>query len=271
MMVFNIVKIKAEVRLQLPVGMLELGKELKLICKTSIEISANRSRQWRGGVRNKLLCYDGITIDSDKYKEEIKSRNDYELTVKKVSESDLQCPYACRIGFDIDQKVLNVTEQNFFHMPERNVTNPSYKQINGNYTLRFEIQKVYPKPSCKVISNDVHRNLTVTNESKAHVLLNVSYRLESEDPLHNCWEPITINCLIGAKRHSITVEHSFICENLQIASERVTVYMIIGVIFTAILLISFVLVLYIYKISMNACLLLYTEVRTEDLKTKTFI
>lgn len=38
-------------------------------------------------------------------------------------------------------------------MPEKNVTNLSYQQINGNYTLRFEIQKVYPKPSCKVISN----------------------------------------------------------------------------------------------------------------------
>lgn len=101
------------VRLQLPVGMIEIGKDLKLTCTSSIEISANKSRQWRGGVRNKLLCYDGITIDPHKYREEIKTRSAYELTVKEISESDLQCPYACRIGFNIDQKFLNVTEQNF--------------------------------------------------------------------------------------------------------------------------------------------------------------
>lgn len=63
------------------------------------------------------------------------------------------------------------------------------------------------------ISQDGYRNLTVTNESKAHVLLNVSYKLESEDPLHNCLEPMTIHCLIGQKIHSITVEHSFVCES----------------------------------------------------------
>lgn len=267
MMVLHIVKTKAEVRLQLPSGMIEIGKDLKLTCKSSIEMSANRSRQWRGGVRNKLLCYDGITIDPHKYREDMKNRSDYELTVKRISESDLQCPYACQIGFDQDQKILNVTEQNFLHMPEQNVSNLNYQQINGNYTIRFEIQKVYPKPSCKAISNGVYRNITVTNETKSHVLLNVSYKLETEDPLHRCLKPITIDCLIGEKTHTITVEHSFICENLQTDSYMGTVYVVMAVIFIAILLISIVLVLlHVYRKSINACQKWYSEVRTDDLK-----
>lgn len=99
--------------LELPGDMIELGKELKLKCTTLKVIPSHKSRQWIGGKDNKLLCYDGVTVDPQKYKEEMISTTTYELTVKNISENDLQCQYACRFGFDIDQKFLDINEKNF--------------------------------------------------------------------------------------------------------------------------------------------------------------
>ncbi|OPL21637.1 hypothetical protein AM593_09789, partial [Mytilus galloprovincialis] len=159
-----------ELMLELPDEMIELGKELKLKCKSLQDVPPHKSRQWRGGEDNKLLCYDGVTIDSQKYKEEIKSSTAYELTVENLSENDLQCPYACRIGFDIDQKFLNVNEENFIHMPYKNATNLIYEQQHGTYRLSFELEKVYPKPVCMVIINGALRNLTVTDEAGKYMV-----------------------------------------------------------------------------------------------------
>lgn len=93
--------------------MIELGSDLQLKCTILNYIAPDKSREWRGGKDNKLLCYDGVTINPQKYKEEMKSTTTYELTVKKVSEDDLQGPYSCRFGFDIDEKFLEINEKNF--------------------------------------------------------------------------------------------------------------------------------------------------------------
>ncbi|CAC5363502.1 unnamed protein product [Mytilus coruscus] len=258
-----------KVLLELPDGMIEIGKELKLKCKTSKDISSHQSRQWRGGVENKLLCYDGITIDSQKYIEEIKSPTAFELTVEKISESDLQCPYACRIGFDMDQKFLDVNEKNFIHMPERNASDIVYQHQNGTFRLSFELQKVFPKPVCKVFTNGVTRNLTVTDESKSHVLLNVSYGLESDEPLHNCWEPINIECLIGKKPHSFTVEHTFVCKNLQMNKEtRILSIITVCIAVTLLVTVLVVAAFYVWKKFSNAWKYLYYTVRTDGMNTK---
>ncbi|VDI08321.1 Hypothetical predicted protein [Mytilus galloprovincialis] len=259
-----------KVTLELPDGMIEMGKELKLKCKSLKDIHSHQSRQWRGGEDNKLLCYDGVTIDSQKYKEEMKSVTAFELTIEKVSESDLQCPYACRIGFDIDQKFLAINEKNFIHMPDTNVTDLVYQQQNRTFTLSFELQKVFPKPVCKVIINGAKRNLTVTNESKSRVLLNVTYGLESDEPLHNCWEPIKIKCLVGKKTHSFTAEHTYVCKNLQI-DEEIEILSIItatACILITVLALVAVSVLYVLKKSSNTWKRSYLTVRTNRMDTK---
>lgn len=38
-------------------------------------------------------------------------------------------------------------------MPDTNVTDLVYQQQNRTFTLSFELQKVFPKPVCKVIIN----------------------------------------------------------------------------------------------------------------------
>ncbi|CAG2207608.1 unnamed protein product [Mytilus edulis] len=208
-----------QVILELADDMIELGSDLKLKCTILNDIALDKSREWRGGKDNKLLCYDSVTIDPQKYKEERISTTAYELTVKKVSENDLQCPYSCRFGFDIDEKFLDINEKNFIHMPDKNAVHFDYKQQNGTFILSFELHKVFPKPVCNVIINGVNRNLTVADKSKSRVLLNVTYRLESDKPLHNCWEPINITCLIGQKTHPFTVDHPFVCKRKRLFQE----------------------------------------------------
>lgn len=100
------------VHLKLPTE-IRLGQQLKFDCETTSIIQATKSRQWRGGADNKLLCYDGTTIDPTKYTEKQLNQTNYELIVEEASENDLQCPYACRVGFDIDQKFLEVNKYNF--------------------------------------------------------------------------------------------------------------------------------------------------------------
>ncbi|XP_063418424.1 uncharacterized protein LOC134701222 [Mytilus trossulus] len=243
-----------KVMLELPDGMIEMGKELKLKCKSLKDNHSHQSRQWRGGEDNKLLCYDGVTIDSKKYKEEIKSSTVYELTVEKVSESDLQCPYACRIGFDIDQKFLDINEKNFVYLPDRNATDLVYQHQNGTFILSLELQKVFPKPVCKVIINGATKSLTVTNESKFRVLWNLTYGLESAEPLHNCLDPIQIECFVGKRTLTFTVEHTFVCKDLQIGEEtRLLISITVCIAATLLVALLVIAVCYVWKKSSITC------------------
>ncbi|CAC5411492.1 unnamed protein product [Mytilus coruscus] len=134
---------------------IRLGHRLKFECETSSVIPATKSRQWRGGANNKLLCYDGTTVDPTKYKEKIINQTNYELIVEEASENDLQCLYACRVGFDIDQKFLEVNEYNFVQLPDENFTKVDYQMQNGQSRLILVLFKVFPKPVCK-LKNKTH-------------------------------------------------------------------------------------------------------------------
>lgn len=84
---------------------------------------------------------------------------------------------------------------------------------NSRYSALLQsINRVLFLFACYIFQG-AKRNLTVTNESKSRVLLNVTYGLESDEPLHNCWEPIKIECLVGKKTHSFTAEHTCVCKS----------------------------------------------------------
>ena len=102
------------VRLSLEDRVIELGKPLKLRCKIT-EPRQRRSRQWIGGEDNGLLCFNGVVSDPYKYKEIQEESNTYVLQISNITESDLECPYACRYGFKSDQIILsiNITDIDF--------------------------------------------------------------------------------------------------------------------------------------------------------------
>lgn len=94
-------------------SMIVLGKPLNLECTTSSTNNRNVSRRWTGGAKNRLLCFNGVTINPQKYEETEESSNKYTLQIKETTEDDLDCSYSCRFGFQSDEKILYVTENNF--------------------------------------------------------------------------------------------------------------------------------------------------------------
>lgn len=91
-----------------------LGKPIRLECTTSSTNIQDVSRRWTGGLRNRLLCFNGVTTNPSKYKEtEDVAGDTYTLQINETSEDDLECPYSCRFGFQTDEKILYVTKDNF--------------------------------------------------------------------------------------------------------------------------------------------------------------
>ncbi|XP_063418476.1 uncharacterized protein LOC134701277 isoform X2 [Mytilus trossulus] len=212
-----------EVKLKFPTKF-ELGKPFKLDCETSYVVQATKSRQWRGGADNKLLCYDGTTVNPNKYKEKIINQTNYELIVENTCESDLRCPYACRVGFDIDQQFLEVDETNFVHLPE--FSNVDYQMQNGKYRLTFILNKVFPKPVCELKINGAKRVIPVLAENKSHVLFNVTYSLESSDAISPCGEKLEIECQVGKTKHLIPSENINLCNPSQTTHDSKTTIII---------------------------------------------
>ncbi|CAC5411491.1 unnamed protein product [Mytilus coruscus] len=199
---------------------IRLGHRLKFECETSSVIPATKSRQWRGGANNKLLCYDGTTVDPTKYKEKIINQTNYELIVEEASENDLQCLYACRVGFDIDQKFLEVNEYNFVQLPDENFTKVDYQMQNGQSRLILVLFKVFPKPVCKLKNKG--RVLPETNATKSVVLYNVTYRLESSESIIPCGEQLEIECKVGNERYLVPARNSIICNSSKTSKDSAT-------------------------------------------------
>ncbi|VDI81178.1 Hypothetical predicted protein [Mytilus galloprovincialis] len=238
----------ANVHLKLPTK-IRLGQQLKFDCETSSVISATKSRQWRGGANNKLLCYDGTTVDPTKYKEKMINQTNYELIVEKASENDLECPYACRVGFDIDQKILEVNENNFVQLPDKTITKVDYQMQNGQYWLTLVLFKVFPKPLCKLKNQG--RVLPETNATKSVVLYNVTYRLESSESIIPCGEKLEIECKVGNERYLVPARNSIICSPKTSKDSATSLETIVGVCVACISFVGLAVLLTLYKRKKN--------------------
>lgn len=85
---------------------LRISENIYIICTVEgiANINSKLTRQWSKGPD--LICYNGQSIDSSKYKEILTHGNQFKLQIKNVSESDLDCQYQCRYGFETQAKML---------------------------------------------------------------------------------------------------------------------------------------------------------------------
>ncbi|XP_052079774.1 uncharacterized protein LOC127717935 [Mytilus californianus] len=215
----------ADVILRLPTD-IELGKPLVFNCEISNIIPTRRSRQWRGGIGNKLLCYDGISVDPTKYKERKINQTNYELIVKETSESDLQCQYACLVGFESDQKFLEVNETNFLQLPDEHFTKMYYQMQNGKYSLKLILRKVFPKPVCELKMKEANINIPVADLQRFHVLLDVTYVLDLSDKMTACGK---VECQLRRKSFLVRLENSATCNPPMTSQDSKTPSIVIGV------------------------------------------
>lgn len=92
---------------------IRIGETLSLLCTVDgiYSINGGLIRQWTKG--SELICFNGHPINLDKYREIQQNGNIFELKIYNVTESDLQCKYQCRYGFDTQTKKLEISEKNF--------------------------------------------------------------------------------------------------------------------------------------------------------------
>lgn len=76
-------------------------------------IPQDMSRQWTGEKHNRLLTINGVSTCPSNYTEIIQPPNAFKIYFNSTSESNLNCPYSCRVGTSFDEKLLKVNESNF--------------------------------------------------------------------------------------------------------------------------------------------------------------
>ncbi|CAC5387133.1 unnamed protein product [Mytilus coruscus] len=146
----------AKVFWQLGQEVIELGKPLILQCTIlGLDyIPKDKSRQWTGEINNRLFTFNGVSTCPSNYTEILEPPKTFKIYFNSTSIYNLNCPYSCRVGTMFDEKFLTVNESNFVYMPTARTTK-LIESYNGSYMLNFNIEKVYPKPTCHITVGEV--------------------------------------------------------------------------------------------------------------------
>lgn len=240
----------ANVHWKMKENMIVLGEPVNLECTTSSNKIRNVSRRWTGGAQNRLLCFNGVATNPGKYKEIEESSTKYTLRIKETTEDDLDCPYSCRFGFQSDEKILYVTENNFKYIPNANETKVEYNINEDNYSLHLEIKKVFPEPVCGIQLQNTLYNLAKIKETKGRIFYHVLYQLESINPLHACGSDLEINCTFGSESRILPFQHNVSCADTLSLDETRSSKLNIGitVVLAIILAAIFTVIAVIYSI-----------------------
>ncbi|CAC5371785.1 unnamed protein product [Mytilus coruscus] len=141
---------------QLGQEVIELGKPLILQCTIvgMDHIPADKSRQWTGEINNRLFTFNGVSTCPSNYTEILEPPNSFKIFFNSTSMFNLNSPYTCRVGTMFDEKILTVNVSNFVYMPTRRTTK-LLESNNGSYRMHFNIEHVYPKPTCRITTGKI--------------------------------------------------------------------------------------------------------------------
>lgn len=76
------------------------GGNVTLFCNTSTENNVCKGcpTSWFGGENSDVLSYNGFTSSNSKY-DSVTTNDGFGITIKNLTETDLQYPYTCSYGF----------------------------------------------------------------------------------------------------------------------------------------------------------------------------
>ncbi|CAC5383267.1 unnamed protein product [Mytilus coruscus] len=102
-----------EVSLDLQSKIIRIGRTINLTCTVHgiDEIDNKLTRQWSKGLD--IISYNGHSTIADKYNEILTSWNQFKMEIYNVSESDVNCNYKCRYGFESHVKRIQLSRNNF--------------------------------------------------------------------------------------------------------------------------------------------------------------
>ncbi|VDI71939.1 Hypothetical predicted protein, partial [Mytilus galloprovincialis] len=113
LLIFEISTVYTYVTLNFQPEIVRINQNISIECTVhGIDtINVKLTRQWSKGPD--LICYNGHPIDSDKYTETLSYGNQFILHIRNVTESDVNCKYQCRYGFESNAKSIKSTKEHF--------------------------------------------------------------------------------------------------------------------------------------------------------------
>lgn len=187
---------------QLGQEVIELGRPLILQCTIvgMDHIPADKSRQWTGEINNRLFTFNGVSTCPSNYTEILEPPNSFKIYFNYTSMFNLNSPYTCRVGTMFDEKILKVNESNFVYMPTTRTTK-LLESYNGTYRMHFNIEHVYPKPTCRITTGKIWFNFSVITEQKLGFLYNVTFYYETSKEVQYCGEYLSVHCIVSSKHN----------------------------------------------------------------------
>lgn len=90
---------------------IHLNDTINLTCTVDDKESFGYARQW--SKEHHIICFNGFTIDTAKYKEIQTSENQFTLQIRNVSASDVNSMYQCRFGFKESSTTTSTLKDHF--------------------------------------------------------------------------------------------------------------------------------------------------------------
>lgn len=209
---FNLVvsTVYAYVTLDFQPEILRINENIDIICTVKGIANINRklTRQWSKGPD--LICYNGHPIDPSKYTEILTYGNQFKLQIKNVSESDFNCKYQCRYGFEAQAKIIQSSKNNFEYPPVNEVRAIVHSNDSDPLlTIYLHFKKIFPMPRCTVLIGGSSRSFNTTSSKSFGNYYEVVLRHKSIDKLH-CNEEVVVTCKL-IKEYIIPTEDRRTC------------------------------------------------------------
>lgn len=204
---------EASVKWEIKSKPLIIGKEARLSCNAN-NCPPENTKKWLGGKNYDLLCQDNQSKDPFKY-EMTSNGTNFDLKIKNINFTDVDCEYTCACGFKQYTRKLNAEELLY---PPR-FQKKTLTQ-NGDIFHIDLLMETYPNPKCKLFLQNTLLSVNISvrsiSDGENIGMFEVDIQQTVEPPRSICKGNITLHCEVG------TNEYSFHLHKLDLCKEKET-------------------------------------------------
>ncbi|XP_052073338.1 uncharacterized protein LOC127711350 [Mytilus californianus] len=188
-----------------------IGKEARLICNGQ-NCPPGNTKKWLGGKNYDLLCFDNQSKNISKY--EMKSNGtDFELMIKTLSFSDLNCEYTCACGFQQYTNMLKFDKE-VIYPPVLHDHSRAHLQEDGKFQINVTME-VFPLPTCRIVLKDsvLPLNISVVNRPEGELdLFEVVVQATIGTDMVLCGVNLTLDCKVGSIQYHHLLRRPYSCK-----------------------------------------------------------
>ncbi|XP_052103129.1 uncharacterized protein LOC127736614 [Mytilus californianus] len=243
---FEISTVHTYVTLNVQPEIVHIHQNINITCTVHgiDNINDKLTRQWSKGPD--LICYNGHPIDSSKYTETLPYGNQFILHIRNVTESDVNCKYQCRYGFEAQAKSIQSSKDDLEYPPANEVraivhTNETDRRL----TVNLHFKKKFPLPRCTALIRGSRFVFNITSSKSFGNYYEVILHHQSSDRLQ-CNEKVIVKCKL-IHEYTIPTEDLRVCLLKENSSKKLG-FILLGTFMPTTLLMIFILFLIISKL-----------------------